>query len=100
MRDPIFHTIRTTILVVAALGLFHIARPVAVFAQTSATVRVEVTVLPADAAWAGHRMTELVAHDVEGQAPTRREALGTVVWREAEPANAEVRVVTVAHLAN
>ena len=100
MRNQIFHTIGTTILVVVALGLFHIARPLAVFAQTSATVRVEVTVLPADAAWAGHRMTELVAQAAEGQAPARHEEAGTVVWREAEPAHSEVRVVTVAHLAN
>jgi hypothetical protein len=100
MRNQICNTIRTTILVVAALGLFHIARPVAVSAQASATMRVEVTVLPADAAWAGHQLTELVALSAEGEGPARQEAFGTVVWREAEPADAEVRVVTVAHLAN
>ncbi|MEX2466272.1 MAG: hypothetical protein WD995_05145 [Gemmatimonadota bacterium] len=100
MRTHNFHSILTTILAVVGLGLFHIARPVAVSAQSAATMRVEVTVLPADAAWAAHRMTELVARTDIAAAAARQEELGTVVWRETEPVNATLRVVTVAHLAN
>lgn len=91
-----------TLVALAGLGLFHLARPLAVSAQ-SATARAEATVVVADAAWAAHAAVgALAAPAVEPEAATRALANvhGTLVWLEPVRANAAVRVVTVAHLAH
>jgi len=102
-------SLSATLFAIAGLGLFHIASPVAVSAQNSAAARVEVTVLPAEAAWAAHDMVRLlvlaeVPDAVTGR-PTsedaaRRALRDTLVWWEKAPAEGATRVVTVAHLAH
>jgi len=98
-----------TLSAIVGLGLFHIASPVAVSAQNSAVARVEVTVLPADAAWAAHDMVRLLARGgvpeaatgrPRGEAPAPRAFRGISVWLEDAPAEGATRVVTVAHLAH
>ena len=115
-------------LMVALLGAFHIARPVAVSAQASASVRVSATVVRADAAWSGHEMSQalvqaaaveaLLASATDPASESARTAAthgqlapathgwteasvqrnGTVAWVEPIPASPSERTVFVAHL--
>jgi len=98
MRTHIHPTTHAAMLAVVALGFFHIARPLAVSAQSSATARVEAIVLPADAAWIAYRATDRVARAEAGSPAARHEESGTVAWRNEDPADPTVTVVTVAHL--
>lgn len=108
MRTHGHATLLTTSLMVAALGAFHIARPVAVSAQASASLTVSATVVRSDAAWSGHEMSRALLHSVssirpEGtdgaaniDAPIERD--GTIAWMELTPASASEPTVTVAHV--
>ena len=98
MRTPTHTPMQYLIFAVVAVGLFHIARPLAVSAQSGATVRVEATVVPATAAWAAHRLAGAAIRPDRGSTLDRLEASGMVLWREDDPANPTVTIVTVAHL--
>lgn len=108
MRTHGHATLLTTSLMVAALGAFHIARPVAVSAQASASLTVSATVVRSDAAWSGHEMGRALVASV---ASTHPEAMhgadiidaslerdGTIAWVEPTPASASEPTVTVAHV--
>lgn len=108
MRTHGHATLLTTSLMVAALGVFHIARPVAVSAQASASLTVSATVVRSDAAWSGHEMGQalvrsVVSSDSEGidgadiiDASIERD--GTMAWVEPIPTSASEPTVTVAHV--
>jgi hypothetical protein len=98
MRTHRRPTVHATMLAIVAIGFFHIARPLAVSAQSSATARVEAVVLAADAAWTAYRVTERVVRADAGSPAARHEESGTVAWRNEDPADPTVTVVTVAHL--
>jgi hypothetical protein len=117
MRSERHRSVIRAALAVAAVGFFHIARPIAVSAQSQASGRVQATVVAADAAWRGHVVSEALvgrvirdamasaARDSDPRrsvAPTYRihAETGTVVWVEPTRADASTRTVTVAHLAN
>ncbi|MEX2470802.1 MAG: hypothetical protein WEA34_01385 [Gemmatimonadota bacterium] len=108
MRTHGHATLLTTSLMVAALGAFHIARPVAVSAQASASLTVSATVVRSDAAWSGHEMSRALLHSVTS---TRSEATdgtaiiddaierdGTIAWVEPTPRSPSEPTVTVAHV--
>lgn len=126
MRTHGHATLLTASLMVAALGACHIARPVAVSAQASASLRVSATVVRAEAAWSGHEMTQALVHSAaaealvasaatrgaeatgtvaidggpstHGWADASVERDGTVAWLEPAPVSATERTVVVAHL--
>ena len=104
---------------VAAVAIFHCARPLAVYAQSQATLAASATVVHADAAWTGHELTQAVldaAADGNASSPAwhvpavaglelpsggsafRTERNGTVVWVRTAPAGDRPTLVTVAHL--
>lgn len=57
-----------TVLVAAlAAGLFHLASPLAVSAQSSATMRVTVTVVPAGGIWAAQELSQGLVEELAGQ---------------------------------
>ena len=96
MHTPTHTAMQIVISTMAVIGFCHIARPLALSAQSSATIRVEASVLPAAAAWAAHRMTEVAIR--AGPAIDRSEESGAFLWRDEDPADSTVQVVTVAHL--
>ncbi len=109
-----------TVLAVAALTVFHSARPLAVSAQGRATISVSATVVRPDAAWTGHELTRAVlrataaatggamaddtsvrasgAEVVSGGSVARAERNGTVVWVQPSRADDRTTRVMVAHL--
>lgn len=108
MRTHGHATLLTTSLMVAALGVFHIARPVAVSAQASASLTVSATVVRSDAAWSGHEMGQALVHSVaSGDAEitdgvdiidASLERDGTIAWLEPTYASTSEPTVTVAHV--
>lgn len=108
MRTHGHATLLTTSLMVAALGAFHIARPVAVSAQASASLTVSATVVRSDAAWSGHEMSRALLHSVSSIRPEGTDGAanidasierdGTIAWMEPTPASASEPTVTVAHV--
>jgi hypothetical protein len=108
----------TIALAALALAIFHSARPVAVSAQSRASLTASATVVNADAAWTGQELTEAVLGAatattvaVAGSEPlavlgesgaelqtTRSERDGTVVWVQPAPQGEPRALVTVAHL--
>jgi hypothetical protein len=97
MRTHGHATLLTTGLMVATLGIFHIARPVAVSAQASASLTVSATVVPSNAAWSGHEMSMELAQSAETEG-LLVERDGTIAWLEPAPAATTEPTVTVAHL--
>lgn len=107
MRTHGHATLLTTSFLVAMLGAFHIARPVAVSAQASASLRVSATVVRSDAAWSGHEMSRALIHSVstlpeatDGVATIDAsiERDGTIAWLDPDPVSASEPTVTVAHV--
>lgn len=117
MRTHGHPALLTTSLMVAALGVFHIARPVAVSAQASASLTVSATVVRSDAAWSGHEISRALIDSVSitrpaaidgttiidgpvarGWAAPSLEWDGTIAWLEPAPEAESERTVTVAHL--
>ncbi len=110
----------TTAAAVAALTIFHSARPLAVSAQGRATVTASATVVHADAAWTGHELTQVVLRAaaevgassmddpsvadltvpwvLSGGSAVHTERNGTVVWVRPAPSGGRPTLVTVAHL--
>lgn len=105
MRTHGHATLLTTSLMVAALGVFHIARPVAVSAQASASLGVSATVVRSDAAWSGHEMSRALLESLSMSDADREvtdelaiERDGTIAWLEPAPAAESEPTITVAHL--
>ena len=122
MRTHTPHNVLGTALAVLALGFFHSATPVAVSAQARASLTASATILPADAAWTGHELTEAVrtAALADSGATTgasfanlagttaatfspddgvvRMERDGTVVWVRPTTPDDDRTLVMVAHL--